>query len=118
MAYVNSKAFSRRYLALLGGIASIALMTAVQAPAQESKSAERLQYGRQVFVRNCAVCHTTLSPRIGDREAWAPFLQMDEKALVDAVISGGGSMAPRAGRPSLSDDDIKAAVQYIVSVSK
>lgn len=118
MFYAKSNVSSRRCLPLFAGIALITLMNAAQAPAQESKSDQDPQYGRQVFLRDCAVCHTTLSPRIGDKDAWAPFLQMDEKALVDLVISGGGSMAPRAGRPSLSDSDIKAAVQYIVSRAK
>ena len=96
----------------IGGIAILSLMGAVQASAQE------FQYGREVFVRNCAVCHTTLRPRIGDKKAWSKYLEWEEKALVDAVISPEGSMAPRAGRRSLSDGDIKAAVQYILSRAK
>lgn len=97
---------------LFGSIAVALLLSASHASAQES------QHGREVFLRNCAVCHTSLSPRIGDEKAWAPFVALDENALVAAVVNGGGSMAPRAGRPDLSDSDIRAALRYILSRAK
>ena len=97
---------------LISSIVALAMLSATHALGQE------LQRCREVFLSNCAVCHTSLSPKIGDKDAWAPFLKTGEKALVASVINGGGSMAPRAGRPDLSDNDIRAAVQYIISKAK
>jgi cytochrome c5 len=74
--------------------------------------------GAAVYSADCAVCHTNLSPKLGDKSAWAPRLARGEDALVASVIAGKGFMKPRAGKPSLSDADIKAAVEYIESRSK
>jgi cytochrome c5 len=71
--------------------------------------------GQQVYDQNCAVCHNNLDPKISDKAAWAPRIKQGHDALVASVINGKGAMAPRAGKPSLSDDDIKAAVEYIES---
>lgn len=74
--------------------------------------------GQAVFEQNCAVCHKMLSPKFGDKAAWAPRIKLGNDALVDSVIKGKGAMPPRAGKASLSDDDIKAAVAYVVSKSQ
>lgn len=78
----------------------------------------RLVDGHLVYVRNCAVCHTTLSPMVGDKAAWEPFIKMGTKSLVKLVISSGGTMPPRGGHLGLSDQEIAAAVEYIVSRSR
>lgn len=90
-------------------IASFALIVATQALAAN---------GQQVYDQNCAVCHNNLDPKIGDKAAWAPRIKQGTDVLVASVIKGKGAMAPRAGKPSLSDDDIKAAVEYIESKVK
>jgi cytochrome c5 len=59
-----------------------------------------------------------LDPKLGDKAAWAPRIKQGEDALVASVVHGKGAMAPRAGKPALSDDDIKAAVEYIESKAK
>ena len=74
--------------------------------------------GQAVFDQNCAVCHKMLSPKFGDKAAWAPRIKLGNDVLVDSVIKGKGGMPPRAGKPNLSDDDIKAAVTYVVSKSQ
>jgi cytochrome c5 len=74
--------------------------------------------GAAIYASNCAVCHNNLNPKLGDKAAWAPRIAQGEDALVAAVIQGKGMMRPRAGKPSLSDDEIKAAVEYIESESK
>lgn len=79
------------------------------------------QDGHLVFLRDCAVCHgsySSLNPVIGDKAGWAPFIKQGTKALVAAVISGTSSMPPRGGHPYLTDTEIKAAVEYIVSRSR
>ena len=87
-------------------IAAIALMTAAQALAAD---------GQEVYTKNCATCHNNLKPKLGDKAAWEPLIKQGDDALVAAAIKGKGTMPPRGGKPALSDDDIKAAVQYMES---
>ena len=64
----------------------------------------------------CAVCHlagVANAPKLGDKAAWAPRLG-DTNALYMAVINGKNAMPPRAGRPDLSDETLKAAVDYML----
>lgn len=74
--------------------------------------------GQAVFEQNCAVCHKMLSPKFGDKAAWAPRIKLGNDALADSVIKGKGAMPARAGKANLSDDDIKAAVAYVVGKSQ
>jgi cytochrome c5 len=94
---------------LSSAVISIALIMGPQALAAS---------GQDVYSQNCAVCHNNLDPKLGDKAAWAPRIKQGEAALVAAVINGKGAMPARAGKPSLSDDDIKAAVQYIENKSQ
>ena len=92
---------------VLGNIIAVtALLIAAEAAAAE---------GQEVYDKNCAVCHNNVKPKLGDKTAWQPLIKMGEDALVAAVIQGKALMPPRAGKPALSDADIRAAVQYIES---
>lgn len=94
-----------RYL-LSGAAALTTLITASQALAAD---------GQAIYTADCGVCHNLLPPKLGDKAAWDPLIKQGEASLVTAVINGKGKMPARAGKPGLSDDDIKAAVQYIES---
>ena len=74
--------------------------------------------GTAVYNQACAMCHNNLPPKIGDKTAWSPLIQKGTDTLVANVIKGQKAMPPRAGKPKLSDDDIKAAVEYIESKSQ
>jgi cytochrome c5 len=71
--------------------------------------------GQAVYSQNCAACHTTMSPKLGDKAAWAPLIKEGTDALVASTIKGKGAMPPRGGHADLSDADVKAAVAYMVS---
>ena len=74
--------------------------------------------GQTIYAANCAMCHQILEPKLGNKAAWERVSKQGEDALVASVISGKGSMPPRAGKPALSDSDIKAAVEYMGSAAK
>jgi cytochrome c5 len=74
--------------------------------------------GQAVYTQNCAACHNNIKPKIGDKAVWAPLIQQGTDALVAVVIKGKGAMPPKGGKPNLSTDDIKAAVEYIESKSQ
>lgn len=74
--------------------------------------------GKQVVSQVCAVCHGTgmmNSPKVGNANDWAPRLEKGMDTLYDHAINGFNMMPARGGNPKLSDDEVKAAVDYMVS---
>jgi cytochrome c5 len=58
------------------------------------------------------------SPRLGDKAAWAPRIQTGMDSLLQSVVKGKGAMPPRGGNPSLSDAEVRAAVEFMVGQAK
>ena len=96
-------------LAPLGLAVSTALLMTGQVVAAD---------GKEVYNKSCAVCHAALSPKLGDKVAWEPRLKQGNDALVAAVVKGKGTMPAKGGNASLSEADIKVAVDYMVAAVK
>jgi cytochrome c5 len=77
--------------------------------------------GKSVYDQTCHVCHATGvagSPKFGDKAAWAPRIATGMPALYNAALHGLNAMPPKGGNASLSDAQVKAAVDYMVSAAK
>jgi cytochrome c5 len=77
--------------------------------------------GKAVYDKVCFACHAQSvagSPKVGDKAAWAPRLKQGTDTLVQSVIKGKGAMPPKAGNPSLTDAEIRAAVEFLASQAK
>lgn len=77
--------------------------------------------GKAIYEKTCAACHLTgaaNAPKTGDKAAWAPRLKQGMDRLHEAAIKGKGAMPPKGGNASLSDAEVKAAVDYLASISK
>jgi cytochrome c5 len=77
--------------------------------------------GEQVVQAVCAACHSTgaaNAPKTGDKAAWAPRIAQGMDALYKSALNGKAVMPARGGNPALSDDEVKAAVDYLVKQSK
>ena len=77
--------------------------------------------GKAVYDKLCFACHAQSvagSPKLGDKAAWAPRVQTGIDAMVQSVIKGKGAMPPKAGNPALSDAEVRAGVEFMVSQSK
>jgi cytochrome c5 len=72
--------------------------------------------GKAVFDKSCKGCHSVMTPKIGDKAAWAPRIAQGEEALVTSVMKGKKPMPPRGG--AANEGDVKAAVEYIITQSK
>ena len=96
-------------LFLCGFFAATALVAA---------SGARAADGQAVYTQACGMCHDNIPPKIGDKAAWAPLIKQGTDALVASVIKGKGAMPARGGQANLSDADIKASVEYLVSKSQ
>jgi cytochrome c5 len=82
--------------------------------------------GKKTYSSICVACHGSGIPNIpqlGDAATWAPRIEQGKDTLYAHAIDGytgksGMPMPAKGGNPSLSDDDVKAAVDYIVSNSQ
>lgn len=73
--------------------------------------------GEQVFKKNCFACHGTGIPgipKVGDKEAWAPRIAQGEAVLIEHAMKGFNTMPAKGGNAALTDDELKAAVSYLV----
>ena len=74
-----------------------------------------------MFDSTCTACHSTGvagSPKLGDKAAWAPRLQQGMDTLLQSALKGKGAMPPKGGNASLSDADVRAAIDFMVSQAK
>ncbi len=77
--------------------------------------------GEAVFKKTCFACHDTGAagaPKRGDATAWAPRIAKGIDALVMSVTNGLNAMPPRGTCATCSDDELRAAVEYLVAQAK
>lgn len=80
-----------------------------------------LMRGKQVVETTCIACHgqgLNGAPILGNGKMWAKRVPQGEATLVNHAINGYAyeMMPPRGGNPDLSDDDIRFAVRYMLSL--
>jgi cytochrome c5 len=77
--------------------------------------------GQEIYDSKCKVCHGTGAagaPKMGDKEAWAPRIATGTDSLMNSVINGKNAMPPKGTCMDCSDEDLKAAMNYMISNSK
>jgi cytochrome c5 len=97
--------------------AAVATPVAIPPPA----AAPAADAGKSTYEATCAMCHGTGvagAPKAGDKAAWAARMKAGKPALYQAAIKGKGAMPPKGGNTSLSDDAVKAAVDYLLATAK
>ncbi|MDP2325063.1 MAG: c-type cytochrome [Gammaproteobacteria bacterium] len=102
--------------------------TTAQAPAPaagDTAATATLANGESTFKKACALCHQTGTggaPKPGDKEDWAPRIAQGMATLHEHSIKGftgaKGLMPAKGGNPMLTDDDVMAAVDYMVAQSQ
>ncbi|HSH41940.1 MAG TPA: c-type cytochrome [Arenicellales bacterium] len=77
--------------------------------------------GKAVYDQACMACHAqgvAGAPKFGDAEAWGPRIEQGMDMLYEHSINGfqgeTGVMPPKGGFANLSDEEVKAAVDYMV----
>jgi cytochrome c5 len=86
-----------------------------------AEEAPALMTGPQVYNAACLACHgggIGGAPKTGDKAAWGPRIAQGSDSLnqhaIDGFTGSAGFMPPKGGRTDLSDEEIIAAVQYLV----
>lgn len=81
--------------------------------------------GEETFTQVCSACHgagIAGAPKAGDKSAWGPRIAKGKEVLYDHALKGfqgsAGVMPAKGGRADLSDDLVKAAVDYMVDMAK
>ncbi|MGE4073416.1 MAG: cytochrome c5 family protein [Lysobacterales bacterium] len=80
--------------------------------------------GEDVYKKACTTCHATGlagAPKLGDAADWGPRLAQGEALLFEHAIKGftgkKGMMPPKGGFMNLSDDEVRAAIDYMTTAS-
>ena len=98
---------------------------ATAAPAAPATTAAAGPDGKKVFDGLCTSCHSVPgigAPVFGNKDDWAPRIAQGKETLYKHALNGftgpsGFMMPAKGGNPALSDDEIKAAVDYMVANS-
>lgn len=94
-------------------------------PAAPAPTAAANPVGASVYAKTCALCHAAGvggAPKPGDKADWGPRIAQGEDVLFKHAIEGftgaKGMMPAKGGGASLSDEEVKAAVTHMVSLSR
>ena len=101
--------------------AAPAAMVAAAIPPPAAGKASAGAGGKATYDTVCAVCHgagVAGAPKFSDKAAWAPRIKEGVAHLHESALKGKGAMPPKGGNPTLSDADVKAAVDYMVAAAK
>ncbi len=89
--------------------------------AEQADPVETMMSGPQVYNDACLLCHGAGvggAPILGDTGQWAARLEQGNDALYRNAIEGytgeSGFMPAKGARMDLSDDEVRAAVDYMI----
>ena len=81
--------------------------------------------GEGIYKNACVACHgagIAGAPKVGDKAAWTARVAQGKPLMYEHAIKGyqgkAGVMPAKGGNTSLTDADVKAAVDYMVASSK
>jgi cytochrome c5 len=95
------------------------------APQAAAPAAPVNTVGEGVYKKTCVMCHGSGvggAPKVGDAADWGARAAKGVDQLYAHAIAGftgeKGMMPPKGGSAALTDDEVKAAVDFMVSKSK
>jgi cytochrome c5 len=90
-------------------------------PAGETQTVTGKVDGKKVYESTCIACHgagVANAPKFGDKKAWEPHLHHGVGELYQTAMKGKGAMPPKGGNLTLSEAEVKAAVDYMLGAVK
>jgi len=111
--------------AIASRIKPVGQFSAESAVVAEAVPVETVTLSGEQAYASCAACHAqgiAGAPQVGSSEAWTARIKQGIDILYDRAINGytgaTGFMPAKGGNIALSDDSVKAAVDYMVDQSK
>ena len=74
-----------------------------------------------VYNTICKACHeagVAGAPKTGDKAAWAPRIATGMATLIKVATEGKNAMPPRGGDATLTDEELKASVEFLVGKAR
>lgn len=101
-----------------GDAAPVDMARADGAEASNGEANGAVRTASEIYQSTCTACHgqgVMNAPRSGDEEVWEALLsERGLDGLVENAINGKAAMPPRGGDPSLSDEEVRSAVVYML----
>ena len=94
---------------------------AADVAAADTGAAAEPKSGESVYNSNCMACHATGAagaPKLGDAAAWAARIAAGMDTLMANATNGLNAMPPKGLCMTCSDDELRAAVEYMVANSQ
>ncbi|MEN9434150.1 MAG: hypothetical protein RLZZ422_1739 [Pseudomonadota bacterium] len=98
--------------------ATPAAPAAAASPAPQAQAVSANAEGEKIYNTLCFSCHAvgvSGSPKLGDKAAWAPRIATGMEALYTSSLKGKNLMPAKGGNPAFTDEQVKAAVDFMVS---
>lgn len=99
---------------------TVAPVEGMAAPALASNTASAVDadpIGITIYKKACVACHGTgvaNAPKLGDQTAWQLRMAQGIDQLLATSLAGKGAMPPRGTCVDCPDDDLKAAIEYML----
>ena len=98
----------------------VAMAIPVSLPAKNT-GAGVVSGGESVYKSTCSVCHAAGiagAPKTGEKGSWAARIAKGKALLHEHALKGLNGMPAKGGNAALADNDVKAAVDYMVAQVK
>ncbi|MGP1629812.1 MAG: c-type cytochrome, partial [Giesbergeria sp.] len=97
---------------------------AAATPVADAAPAANPALGKSVYGKTCALCHAAGvagAPKPGDKADWGSRVAQGKDTLYKHAMEGftgsKGAMPARGANPKLTDEEVKAAVDYMADQS-
>lgn len=87
-----------------------------------SAAQEAPKMGEEIYKSACESCHSggfkgwvTGAPKTGEIEEWKPFIEKGVVIMTENTIKGTDGMDPNGGCKVCNPEQIRAAIDYIIS---
>ena len=122
LSLVTLAACGKKEAATEGAAQAAATPAAAPAATTTAAADPALKAGEDVFKKTCVMCHQTGAagaPMLGNKGDWQARVAQGKDTLYKHALEGftgeKGAMPARGGNSALSDADVKAAVDFMVS---
>ena len=85
-------------------------------PKKEADAAHKVSFDVEgAYKSSCTMCHGAgAAPGVGDKAGWAPLMEKGLEKVIKNGIEGTNTGMPARGGSSLSDDEFKQVVEYML----